>query len=228
MRLRKYTLHLGMVLTVLALVGCGSSKSSQPTPDTAPIYTQAAQTVAVQLTGTSAAQTAAAPPPTATSMPTLAISTFTPVAPPPVFTLPPAGGGLTFPTPTLSLLPGLSTPTGVPCNNSIFISQFGAQDGSVFKPGQAFGVGWRIQNVGACNWVPGYALVQTGGNTNFGGDTFVIRIAQDAVASGAIVNISLNLVAPKKPGTYEAWYQLYTNLNVPFGTGMSIRIEVRK
>ena len=60
------------------------------------------------------------------------------------------------------------------------------------------------------------------------GDTFVIRIAQDAVASGAIVNISLNLVAPKKPGTYEAWYQLYTNLNVPFGTGMSIRIEVRK
>jgi len=227
MRLRTFAFRLAMASTLTALAACGpSDQPAAPTLDTAMIYTQAAQTVSVQLTETSAAQTAAAPPPTSTPAPTLALpSTLTPAGLPPV-NIPTINPLLA--TPGNPLLPGLPTSTGVPCNDSMFILQFGAQDGSVLRPGQGFGVGWRIQNVGVCNWAPGYALVQTGGNTNFGGNTFVIRTPQEAVASGAIVDISLNLVAPKKPGVYEAWYQMFSDKNVPFGTGMSIRIEVRK
>jgi len=48
------------------------------------------------------------------------------------------------------------------------------------------------------------------------------------VLAGTIVEISLNLIAPRAPGMYEARYQMYTNLDLPFGTGMTVAIEVRK
>ena len=70
--------------------------------------------------------------------------------------------------------------------------------------------------------------MRVGGNTDFGGAAFVIRSASDIVLSGAIAEISLNLIAPKTPGMYEARYQLYTHLDIPFGTGMTVAVEVRK
>ena len=114
------------------------------------------------------------------------------------------------------------------CDNSAYVRDIGTPDGTVLKPGQAFAKGWLIQNTGTCNWEMGYHLVRVGGNTDFGGDTFVIRSASGIVKPGEIAEVSLNLVAPKKPGTYEARYQLYTDRDVPFGTGMTVSIQVEK
>jgi len=227
MRLQKIFCRLGLAVILLMLGACGPSEQSlPPTLDTAMIFTQAAQTVAVQLTETSAAQTAAAP--AATSTPTLALpDTVTPAAPPPVLTLPPGGTNQPIFTPTIALLP-VGTPTGALCNDSAYVTMIGVQDGTVLKPGQQFSTGWLIQNTGFCDWLPGYGLVRTGGNTDFSASPFSIRSLQDVVPAGAIAEISMRMTAPKTPGTYEAWYQMYSNLNVPFGTGMSIRIEVRK
>jgi hypothetical protein len=224
MRLQKIFWRLGLAVTLLMLGACGpADQPLPPTLDTVMIFTQAAQTVAVQLTETSAAQAAAA-----TSTPTLALpDTFTPAAPPPVLTLPPGGTNQPIFTPTISLLP-LGTPTGALCNNSAYVTMVGVQDGAILKPGQQFVTGWLIQNTGFCDWLPGYSLVRTGGNTDFSASPFSIRSPQDVVPAGAIAEISLHMTAPKTPGTYEAFYQMYSNLNVPFGTGMSIRIEVRK
>lgn len=218
---------LGSTLLLLALTACGSSQTPAPTPDTALIYTQAAQTVMVQLTQTSAMQTASAP--TSTPQPT-----FTPAPTTPAATLdllsfstatnqPPPG----FLTPTL-FLPPLPTPTGPLCNDSAYVRDIGTPDNTVLKPGQAFAKGWLILNSGACNWGIGYHLVRVGGNTDFGGDTFVIRSPSQVVLAGTIAEVSLRLVAPKQPGKYEARYQLYTDKNVPFGTGMTVAMEVRK
>jgi hypothetical protein len=221
-----------LAVTVLVLTACGPSADSlTPTMDATLIYTQAAQTVAAQFTQTSAAITAAAPTQTNTPAPTPTVAaSFTPVATLPIFTLPAGGTGqpLSIFTPTFSILPLQGTPTGALCDNSAYIRDVGTPDGTVLKPGQAFAKGWHIQNIGTCNWKVGYHLMRVGGNTDFGGDTFVIRLPSDIVLAGTIVEISLRLIAPKQPGTYEARYQMYTNLDIPFGTGMTVAVEVRK
>ena len=221
-----------LAVTVLMLSACGpSNKELIPTMDATLIYTQAAQTVAAQFTQTSYAKTAAAPTQTNTLVPTTTIAvTYTPFATLPLVTLPSGGTNQPFSltTPTLSLLPLQGTPTGALCDNSAFISDVGTLDGTILKPNQQFAKGWLIQNTGTCNWVAGYHLVRVGGNTDFGGDIYVIRYPNEIVLAGTIVEISLNLIAPKAPGMYEARYQMYTNLDLPFGTGMTVAIEVRK
>jgi hypothetical protein len=55
MRLQNHFWRLGLAVTLLMLGACGpSDQSLPPTLDTVMIFTQAAQTVAVQLTQTSA------------------------------------------------------------------------------------------------------------------------------------------------------------------------------
>lgn len=216
---------------VFMLAACSpSSEDLTPTLDATLIYTQAAQTVAAQFTQTSSAMTAAAPSRTNTpaSTPTVSIS----VTPFPTLSISTAAAGTTqpvfFATPTLSLLPLPGTPTGALCDNSAYLQDVGTPDGTILKPSQSFPKGWLIQNTGTCNWVEGYHLVRVGGNTEFGGDLFVIRSSSDIVLAGTIVEISLSLIAPKVPGLYEARYQMYSNKDVPFGTAMTVSIEVRK
>jgi len=232
MRIKNITRQTFLAVMVLILAACGpSDESLTPTMDATLIYTQAAQTVAAQFTQTSAALTAAAPTQTNTPAPTPTdAASPTPIATLPLFTLPAGATGqpLVLSSPTFSILPAQGTPTGALCDNSAYIRDVGTPDGTVLKPGQAFAKGWLIQNTGTCNWKVGYHLVQVGGNTNFGGDTFIIHFPSEIVLPGTIVEISLNLVAPKQPGTYEARYQMYTNLDIPFGTGMTVAVEVKK
>jgi hypothetical protein len=227
MRQRKILWQACLAVMILTLSACGSSNNAlTPTLDVTLIYTQAAQTVAAQFTQNSAAQTAAAPTMTSTPAPTMA-ATFTPLAILPIFTVS-AGTFQPLPTATFSILPIQATPTGPLCDNSTYIQDIGTKDNTILKPGAAFPKGWFIQNTGTCNWGVGYHLVRVGGNTDFGGDTFVIRTQSEIVLAGTIAEISLNLFAPKKPGTYEARYQMYNDRDVPFGTGMTVAIEVRK
>ena len=225
------TTWLACALTALLLAACGPSDAASPTLDAISIYTEAAQTVAAQFTQTSSALTAAAPPPTNTpeATPTEA-PTITPISTTqPLFTLPPGTNppfGLS--TPTFSIIPSQATPTGQLCNDSTYYRDVGAPDGTILKPGQAFVKGWLMLNSGSCNWGIGYRLVRVGGNTEFGGDSFAIRFPSEVVLPGTLVEISLNLVAPKQPGKYEARYQMYTNLDIPFGMAMTVAIEVQK
>ncbi len=226
--------NLFVLLTwlVLGMTACGPASPPAPTLDVALISTQAAQTVAVSLTQTAVFLTASAPTATPEPSPT-PLPTWTPIATLSPFILPsdvltPGGVSPLMPTATLALLPPVATPSGPLCNDLAWVTDIGLPDGSVLKPGQAFEKGWLVKNTGVCSWEIGYRLVRVGGNTNFGGDTFVIRTSSEVVKPGAVVEISLDLVAPKQPGLYEAIYQMYTNLDVPFGSGLSISIEVRK
>ena len=227
MRKRKIPWQACLAVIFLTLSACGpSSESLTPTMDATLIYTQAAQTVAAQFTQTSAAQTAAAPTMTNTPAPTpTSLETSTPFATSPIFTLP---AGTFQLTPTFSVLPIQATPTGPLCDNSAYVTMIGVQDGAILKPGEKFATGWLIRNTGTCDWGVGYHLVRTGGNTDFHAALFAIRYPKDTKPAGEIAEISMQMTAPKQPGLYEAFYQMYSDLNVPFGTGMSIRIEVKK
>jgi hypothetical protein len=228
----KKTIGLACLAVMVLMLGACSPSNEEltPTMDATLIYTQAAQTVAAQFTQTSSALTAAAPPQTNTPAPTPTISIA--VSPFATLAIVTAAGGTSQPfslsTPTISLLPLQGTPTGSLCNNSAYIRDVGTPDGTILKPNQQFSKGWLIQNTGTCNWLVGYHLVRVGGNTEFGGNTYAIRYPSDIVLAGSIVEISINLVTPRAPGMYEARYQMYTNLDIPFGTGMTIAIEVRK
>ena len=212
------------LIILLTLTACGARETPAPAQDTNLIYTQAAQTVSVQITLTSAAQ------PIATSVPPQAPAT---VAPAPTSALD-AG---TAPTPfllntplvtaTLALLPQ-ATATGALCNNSVYVADVGTPDGSVLKPGEAFVKGWLVMNTGTCNWTAGYSLQRVGGNTNFDAPIFTIQLPKNFVLSGQVTEISMHMTAPKTPGKYEARYQLYSDLAVPFGTGLTVSIEVKK
>ena len=215
------------ILFLLILTACGGSRATPaPTLDTNAVYTQAAQTVAAQLTQTAAAAMPTETPlPTDTTPPTTA-ATFAA----PTVQLTPLGTAGTQPVvlPT-SLLPPLATVTGALCNNSAYISDVGVADGAILKPGQAFQKWWLVQNTGTCRWGIGYSLVQTGGNTDFGvAAPYVIRADKDIVLPGKIAELSFHMVAPKTPGKYEAFFQMYSDKKVPFGTGLSISIEVHK
>ncbi len=232
--MRRTTILL-LLLFALGLSGCGSASTPAPTPDVALIMTQAVYTVSVQLTQTAQALTASAPTSTPTTEPSptpTASPTWTPIATLSIGTFPaetPTPGAFFGLTPTPPVLqPPIATPTGPLCNDLAWVTDIGLPDGSVVKPETVFKKGWLVKNTGICKWETGYHLVQVGGNTNFGGATFVIRTPQQEVKPGEIAEISLTLVAPKQPGKYEAHYQMYSHQQVPFGSLLSIFVEVRR
>lgn len=212
---------------LLFLAACGARTTPEPTMDLGQVYTQAAQTVAVQLTQTALAQ------PTFTPLPT---ETPTTAAPAPIVpqetaaaSQPPVviNTALVLPSATLAL-PPLASPTGSFCNNSVYMGEVGFLDGAVLKPGQPFDKGWLLKNTGYCDWTIGYYLLRIGGNSDFSAPTYTIQIPKQIVAPGQIGQIMMHMVAPKTPGKYEAFYQMYSNQNVPFGSGVSVSIVVKR
>lgn len=226
MQLHKtYWRVFSFLIALLVLTACGARETPAPTLDTNLVFTQAAQTVSAQFTLTAAAQPTSTPVPTNTPAITASASTLIPGASAPTqFVL---NTPLVNPSATLAL-PAQATATGSLCNNSAYVADVGTPDGTVLKPGEAFVKGWLIMNTGTCNWTAGYSLQRTGGNTNFDAPIFTIQLPKDFVIPGMITEISMHMTAPKEPGKYEAFYQMYSDLSVPFGTGLSVSIEVRK
>ncbi len=211
-----------LIGSFLLLAACSPAETPAPTMDEALIFTQVAQTVAAQFTQTAAAQ----PSPTFTLVPPPTLAAPGDVTA--TITQPPIILPLLTATATVSLLTPQATPTGPLCNDSIFIRQVGVQDGAILKPGQKFETGWVMQNTGICTWGAGYTLVRVSGNTDFDAPPFAIRDPKDFVQPGALFEISLHMTAPKTPGIYEAYYQMYSDKSIPFGMGMFLHIEVRK
>ncbi|MEW5938136.1 MAG: NBR1-Ig-like domain-containing protein [Chloroflexota bacterium] len=224
MKIHNLPLRLFSLLILLALVACGGSNEVPPTQDVAQVYTQAAQTVAAQFTQTAAAQ------PTITSSPTqeapaqtlVVDATATGVSTLGASPIPQVTG-----SPTL-LFPPLPTQTGRPCNDSLYIGDVGVPDGSTLKVGQTFQKGWILQNTGYCDWGLGYSLQRVGGNTTFDTIPYVIRNLNQVVFAGQWAEITLNMTAPKTPGTYEARFQMYSDKSIPFGMAVTIAVVVKR
>ncbi|MBV6395886.1 MAG: hypothetical protein HFACDABA_01473 [Anaerolineales bacterium] len=225
MRLTLLRARAASFVVLWILAACGARETPAPTLDINLISTQAAQTVAAQITQTAAAL------PTATVPPTNTQAIAAPASPSGLNTVTPGLPAINTPfilaSPTLTLLPQ-ATVTGALCNNSAFVADVGVQDKTVIKPGRAFVKGWLVQNTGFCSWTIGYYLRRVGGNTDFNAPPYTIQLASQIVAPGQIAEITLHMTAPKLPGLYEARYQLYSNLEIPFGTGLTASIEVKK
>lgn len=118
------------------------------------------------------------------------------------------------------------------CNNKIrTVKDVTIPDGTVVAPGATFRKTWSMKNGGTCVWDENYVLAFVAGD-NMGGDTIVpvtsstqpsakytVNRPATKIYPGDYVQISIDLKAPTKPGTYEAYYRLRDNMGYEFGFG---------
>jgi hypothetical protein len=156
-----------------------------------------------------------------TSVEPCAAGQFPPITPLPslVFTPPPKF----TPTPTPTRPP--STPAK-PCHdNAIFVSDVTVPDGTVFEPGTAFNKTWRLKNTGTCTWDTRYQLVFVGGAKMDAPDA--VNVPQ-VVPPGGTVDITVPMVAPQQPGTYQGYWRMRNpDCGNLFGTAVNVQIIVR-
>lgn len=123
-----------------------------------------------------------------------------------------------FPTVSLPTLPPFTTATPppatstsppatatAPCNQARFISDVTVPDGTTFAPNVTFTKTWRLQNTGSCAW-SGYSLVFHSGDAMSGPTSQPLG----TISPGAMVDISVNLVAPAAAGNYRGYWRIRT------------------
>lgn len=181
------------------IVACVPSLAPQvPTVDPGAI-----NTIIVQTANAAASQTAAALPsdtPTLTPVPTRNTATPTPTATATVIFL------FFSPTPLVS-------PTFAPSGKSsdhyaCQVVKVSPPNGTVFTPRQDFDAYWVVKNIGKRNWdrtEVHYAYLS--------GDKIHIVSGYDlseTLASGNILDLGVDMQAPKDPGTYTTTWTLQT------------------
>jgi hypothetical protein len=139
-----------------------------------------------------------------------------------------------LPTPTPTPQPEVTSTPGPPpsCVDGLaFLQHLNYDDQNMsappeMKPGQPFTKGWRVQNTGTCTWDSSYTLVYAGGNTpqsGMGGQPVAV---QGQVPPGSTYDIEVDLVAPLKPGTYQAFWQMENGASRAFGERLPVGIRV--
>jgi hypothetical protein len=169
------------------------------TATTSALHTQIAQlqTQVAEPTATLVPNTATPEPPTAT--PTQAEPTATQVPP------------------TATPVPPTATPS-IPCNAAQFVTDVTIADGTTFVPGTAFTKTWRLKNVGTCTWNDTYTLYFVSGDSL--GAPAELRLATN-VAPGQTVDLSVNMTAPGRDGSFRGYWKMRDGRGNLFGTGAS-------
>lgn len=195
--MKKSSFFLALLLMV-SLVACNLPSSTQATPSSPDAaFTQAAQTVAAELTNIALAAT-----------PTSNIPTDT-LAPSATFTLQPSN------TPAYS-----PTNTPQPClmvgfNNSTIDQTY--PDNSIVAPGQVFVKTWRLINLGTCTWNSSYQLVFDHGDSIGVTDNYAQAMTAGNIAPGQSVDVSVTLTAPATSGTYTGYWRFRDPNGINFG-----------
>jgi hypothetical protein len=204
-------------LALIFLASCGGGAQPSPTTDVNGVYTQAAATAFAQLT-----QTALAAPSTATF-------TNTPEATATLEVTNTSAVSITA-TPTLTSTPIKTVaPVGEMCEDSAYLKDVTYPDGSSVFPGQKFKKTWLVKNTGSCTWTSAFTVVYAYSSDNW----IEIKKYPPApaeigitVAVGAQAEVSIMLNAPIYSGEYYGVFRLANAKGYPFGTWLSVLIEV--
>jgi hypothetical protein len=197
---RTNSIKLLSLLLVAALVGCNMPRNqASPTAN----ITQAYQTVEAHLTEAALTTPVVASP---VASPTVSASN----TPAPSQT--PRGNAtpLSLPSPTPTVRACDQAAAGLP---KIDVT---IDDDTVMLPGQDFTKTWRLQNVGSCTWSKDYSIAV------FSGDALSAPTAvplPSKVDPGQSIDISVDLTAPSKAGTYTGNWKLRNAAGNWFGIG---------
>jgi hypothetical protein len=187
----------------MVLAGCNLPSNTSQTPTLN--VTQAYQTVEARLTQAIALTPATSVSPSATQGAIVTQTPSPPTAEPSLTPTQPGATSTTSNTPCDQAAPGIPIDVTIP-------------DGTEMQPGQAFTKIWRLQNVGTCTWTKDYALVWFSGD-KMGAPSSVPLNGN--ISPGQTVDLSVDMVAPEKPGTYRGNWKLRNDSGVLFGIGPS-------
>lgn len=140
-------------------------------------------------------------------------------------------GILSTPIPPATAIP--SVPTVVPpvCLNGMkFVADVTYGDNNMknppfVTPEEGFVKIWRIENTGTCTWTPNYRLVYAYGNVTaakMNGQPLNIPVN---VAPGQTIDLSITLIAPKEPLTYQGFWQIENEKGERFGQTIWVAIS---
>lgn len=183
------------LILLMVMVGCnlpGSVMQSTQSPET--VFTQAAQTVAAELT-----RVALLASPTL-NMPDVPTATIT-----------------SNPTNTTVYTP---TITPFPCNLATFnpaTIDVTVPDYTLMIPNQVFSKTWRIRNAGTCSWNSSYLLIFDHGDGMGITSGYTQQLTTGIVNPGQEVDLTVNLKAPAAIGTYTGYWRLRDPGGVVFG-----------
>lgn len=219
-----------VLIAALLLAACGGQTATeQPELDMNAILTSSIGTFSASIFETQTAQALSATPTitsTSTEQPTnTAIALVSPVAS--------STQGFVFnPGVAVSLTPSVTgtqfTPTPNPstlalgCNNLALIRDETIPAGTVFKPQELFTKTWKVENNGTCDWVFQYRLVFIGGNQMGGEPAGLGKV----IPPTKWTQISIQLTAPKQPGSYTGTWRLGTQAGGAFGSTLTVSIVV--
>ncbi|MBI3995208.1 MAG: PD40 domain-containing protein [Nitrospirae bacterium] len=107
-------------------------------------------------------------------------------------------------------------------DESKFLRNITIPSGTILKPGEAFTKTWRIMNQGSTTWED-YQLAFIGGDL-LGGPPFV---GIPTTSPDQIVDVSIPMLAPVKPGEYRSEWRMRTPDGRPFGEIVYALITVK-
>ena len=116
-----------------------------------------------------------------------------------------------------------ATATPVQCDNAQYVSDVTVPDNTQMTPGQKFVKTWQIKNTGTCTWSTGYTLVYSHGEKMNGK---AVALTGD-VLPGATTEVTVNLTAPSKAGSYAGAWRMANAKGYPFGTWYTVVITVK-
>jgi hypothetical protein len=177
--------------TTLLLMSCNMPANKTATPDAKAVITEAAVTVAAQLT--LSAKLTPSPTPTL-----LIVAKDTPLPPAPTIE---NATPLPAPTTTVKATSGSSSSGDL----ASFVADVTVPDGTSALPGAVFEKTWRIKNTGTTTWSPAYTLVWVEGDKMGSPESVAIP---GNVRPGETIDISVKLTAPSKAGTYQTYFRL--------------------
>jgi Ig-like domain from next to BRCA1 gene len=209
LRLAMFTLFVGIFMISCNLI---AQQPQVPVNSADALYTQAAQTVQVQLTQQALSTPAATIPGSPFPLIPTAIpptSTLVPASPTPLFT---ATATLPLPTP----LPPTATAIPVICDEVKFVQDVTVADGTTYSPGAEFTKIWRLRNNGSCTWNSNYSLVFVSGERM--GAPKSVQLPGN-VRPGESVDVQVDFLAPAEQGRYRSYWMLSNADGERFGFG---------
>lgn len=205
---RKIISILIVILTLSMIIsGCKSNTPIEPTLDANAIFTQAAETVAAQLTLTALSM------PTATNTPTTAPTN---TLAPPTATATQAATSLTPQTSaTITLAPNP--------NKMEFIGDVTIPDGQIIPSGAKFIKTWKVKNTGTTTWTSNFKIRHWAGGQY--GAAASILLGKE-VKPNEEAEISIEFTAPLNNGEYYSMWILSDQDEANFGVPFYVKFVV--
>jgi hypothetical protein len=204
MKTRRLFLLLAAVL--ISALACNLETAAAPTLSQQQIDTFSAQTLMFLQWQTYSAQGTQAPSPAPNTQeppPPAAADTAT-------YTMLPSVTAAPTNSPSVTLTP-------LPCNWAQFITDVTYPDNSEVGISDHFTKTWRLKNIGSCTWTSGYSLVFDTGDQM--GAPAEQQLTPGTVAPGATIDVSVDLLSPAAPGTYQGFFKLRASDSTVFGIG---------